>query len=92
MAPKSKDHALNTSGKVRDFLAMAMLGVKSGDLAIDKASQISKLAAQLNDSLYSEAKLATLMAKSGKMPPRLGQLPIGESDVDASTDPKGAAQ
>ncbi len=90
MTQKTQDHALSTSGKVRDFLAMAMMGVKNGDLSTEKAAQIGKLAGPLHTSLYSEAKLATLTAKSGKTPPRLGTLPIGESNVDASAVVRGA--
>lgn len=56
---------------------MAIMGVKNGDLSVDKASQIHKLAGHINDSLYSEAKLAAFIAHAGGNPPTLGHLPIG---------------
>lgn len=75
--------AIQTTGQLREFLAMAILGVKNGDLSVDKASQIHKLAGHINDSLYSEAKLAAFIAHAGGNPPTLGHLPIG---ADGSVD------
>jgi hypothetical protein len=34
-----------------------MLGVKNGDLEINKATQITKMAEQITNSLYSEMKM-----------------------------------
>lgn len=77
--PQSK---ITTTGQLREFLAMSILAVKNGDMAIDKAAQIHKLAGHINDSLYSEAKLAAFVASAGGTPPNLGSLLIGASDIN----------
>ncbi len=77
--PQSK---LVTTGHLREFLAMSILAVKNGDMAIDKAAQIHKLAGHINDSLYSEAKLAAFIASAGGTPPNLGSLQIGVNEVN----------
>jgi hypothetical protein len=63
-------------GQLRKFLATAMQGVADGTLELEKASQLTKLAAQVNESFYSEAKVARLRAEAGDAMPKLGQLPI----------------
>ena len=60
---------------------MAIIGVKNGDLSVDKASQIHKLAGHINDSIYSEAKIAAFVAQDGGTPPNIGEFPIGESNL-----------
>ena len=80
-----KKLSLQTTGQLREFLAMAMIGVKNGDMTIDKASQIHKLAGQINDSIYSEAKLAAFVSQAGGTAPNLGELPLGNSNISGSS-------
>lgn len=89
---EKKKGAIQTTGEMREFLVLAMLGVKNGDLTVERAEQIQKLAGHVNDSLYSEAKLAAFIAHAGGQPPRLGELELGRSEVEGRNllPPKGA--
>ena len=68
---------IKTTGELRDFLAMMMMGVKNGDLDLDKASRITKLAGQINESFYAEVKVAKVRAEAGENMPALGGMSIG---------------
>jgi hypothetical protein len=70
---------LETTGQMRQFLANMMLGVKNGDLDLDKASRITKLAGQINESFYAETKVAKVRAEAGQEMDKLGAMKIGES-------------
>lgn len=67
---------INTTGELREFLATMLLGVKNGDLDGDKASKITKIAAQINESFYAEIKIAKVQLEAGKVANELGKLPI----------------
>jgi hypothetical protein len=69
---------LKTTGELREFLAQMLLGVKNGDLALDQASRITKMAAQINESFYSEIKIAKVQLEAGKAVADLGALPINK--------------
>ena len=58
-----------------------MLGVKNGDLDLDKASRITKLAGQINESFYAEIKVAKVRQEAGENMPSLGEMSIGGADV-----------
>jgi hypothetical protein len=68
---------IKTTGELRDFLAMMMVGVKNGDLDLDKARNITKLAGQINESLYAEVKVAKVRAEAGEVMAGLGAMKIG---------------
>ena len=70
--------AIKTTGDLREFLANCILGVKNGHLAIDKAREMTKLAAQINESFYSEIKIAKTQKEMGNQVKNLGQLPINK--------------
>jgi hypothetical protein len=55
-----------------------MLDVREGRLEVDKASVIQKIAAQVNENMYAEAKVAKLRADAGEALSGLGDLPLGE--------------
>ena len=76
MANKS----MKTTGELRDFLATMMVGVKNGDLDIEKARNITKLAGQINESFYAEVKVAKVRAEAGEVIPKLGMMDIGTHD------------
>lgn len=70
---------IKTTGELRDFLVDMILGVKSGDIDLDKASRITKLAGQINESFYAEIKIAKVRAEAGAVMTDIGAMPIGLS-------------
>lgn len=76
----SANKTIRTTGELRDFLAVMMVGVKNGDLDLDKASRITKLAGQINESFYAEIKVAKIRAESGEAMEKLGNMPVGAND------------
>ena len=72
--------SIQTTGQLRDFLASMMVGVKNGDLDIDKASRITKLAGQINESLYAEVKVAKVRLEAGIAMGALGAMKVGEAE------------
>ena len=71
---------IKTTGELRDFLANMMLGVKNGDLDLDKASRITQLAGQINESFYAEIKVAKVRAEAGAAMVDLGAMPVGANE------------
>lgn len=78
---QEKSQGIKTTADLRKFLANAMLGVRDGSLNIHQASQITKLAAQINESIYAEIKTTAVMAVMGKESAQLGELALGEAVV-----------
>jgi uncharacterized protein YciU (UPF0263 family) len=76
----SGNKTLKTTGQLRDFLANMMLGVKNGDLELDRARNITKLAAQINESFYAEIKVAKVRAEAGELMPVFGEMSVGSAD------------
>jgi hypothetical protein len=68
---------LQTTGQLREFLVDMAIGVKNGVLDLDKASRITKLAQQINESFYSEIKIARIQREAGIAAADLGELKIG---------------
>jgi len=68
---------IKTTGQLRDFLVNMMLGVKNGHLDLDKASRLTKLAQQINESMYAEIKTAKIRAEAGESMSKIGQMKIG---------------
>lgn len=70
---------IKTTGELREFLATMMVGVKNGDLDLDRASRITKLAGQINESFYAEVKVAKVRAEAGEQMQELGSMNVGKS-------------
>lgn len=70
---------IETTGQLRHMLANAAKGVLNGDLDIDRALALHKIAKNISDSLYSETKIAMFRHEIGDTIERFGQLPIGEA-------------
>lgn len=68
---------IRTTGELRDFLVTMMVGVKNGQLEVDKASRITKLAAQITENMYAEIKVAKVKGEAGTMQHKFGELPVG---------------
>jgi hypothetical protein len=69
---------IRTTGELREFLVGMMIGVKNGDVKVDEAARITKLAAQIHESFYSEIKIAKVQIESGQSAASLGNLPINQ--------------
>lgn len=67
---------ISNTGELRDFLTMMMVGVKNGDTKIDEARTIVKLAEKVNESYYSELKVAQVNLQLGVKVVELGKLAI----------------
>lgn len=71
---------LKTTGQLRMMLANAAKGVLNGDLDIDRAMALHKLAKNISESLYSETKIAIFSHEIGTDIPKMGDLSLGGSD------------
>jgi hypothetical protein len=69
---------VKTTGQLRTMLANAAKGVMQGELAIDKAIALHKLAKNISESLYSETKIRMFHTEVGQTVERLGELELGD--------------
>ena len=67
---------LKTTGDLRRFMADTMLEIKNGTVEEGVARNLIKMSAQLNESFYSEAKIAKLKLEAGEAMDKFGQLSI----------------
>lgn len=65
---------------MRTFLADTLIGLKNGHMEPDIASRITKMAAQINESLYAEIKVARVIGEMGKEAATFGNLGLGEKN------------
>ena len=74
---------VRTTGQLRTMLANAAKGVLNGDLEIQRAEALHKLAKNISESLYSETKIAMFRNEVGQEIERFGELNLGDpSDED----------
>lgn len=66
-----------TTGQLRMMLANAAKGVMNGDMNIESALALHKLAKNITESLYSETKIAMFQHEIGKEIPKMGEMEIG---------------
>lgn len=73
--------APTTSGELREYLSGLIIGLDNGSVEPEKARHIIKAAAQINESFYSEIKVAKVMLEAGKSADvaAFGNLAIGGS-------------
>ena len=69
--------AIETAGDLRKFLCQSINSVANGTMDISKAREITKLAGQVNESFYSEVKVARLKIDMQKTADEMGALPVG---------------
>jgi hypothetical protein len=67
---------ISNTGQLREFLANMLLGVKSGDIKVDEARTMVKLAEKVNESYYAELKVAQVNLQLGRKVAELGKLEI----------------
>jgi len=77
---KNANNEIKTTGQLRAMLANAAKGVLNGDLDIERATALHKIAKNISESLYSETKSAMFAHEIGKEVPDMGSLKLGESD------------
>ena len=73
---------VKTTGQLRTLLANAAKGVLNGDLEIQKAEAIHKLAKNISESLYSETKIAMFRNEVGQAVEKFGELALGDPNDD----------
>lgn len=56
---------------------MMMVDVQNGDLDLDKAGKITKLAGQINENFYAEIKVAKVRLEAGENMPKFGEMILG---------------
>lgn len=71
---------IKTTGQLRTALANAFKGVLNGDLEVDKAIALHKIAKNISESLYSETKIAIFSHDIGKEVPEMGSLLLGDPE------------
>lgn len=76
---------IKTAGDLRGFLAEVMQDIRGGQIDAEQAGAISKVAAQINNSLATEVNTALRLAQMGKDQPVAGSLLIGNAN-----DPRDA--
>lgn len=67
---------LETSGDLRRLMKNLLVGLMQGDIGPDIAAGCIKACEQINVSLYSEIKNATILLQLGRDVPELGDLPL----------------
>jgi hypothetical protein len=78
---QNESNELKTTGQLRVMLANAAKNVLNGTLDIERATALHKLAKNISESLYSETKIAMFSHEIGTNIPKMGDLPLGGSDV-----------
>lgn len=58
---------IKTTGQLRAFLSDTITKVSTGEIGLEEASRITKLAAQVNESFYSEIKIAKTKWEMGQI-------------------------
>ena len=71
---------IKTAGDLRGFLADVMIGIRAGSIDSSQAMAISKVAAQINQSLSVEVNTALQLERMGKDAPVAGSMLIGRAD------------
>lgn len=71
---------IETTGDLRDFLSKMLVGIKNGDIDVSKAAQITKMAAQINESFYSEVKVTQTLDAAKRETAIVGKLLIGGNE------------
>ena len=71
---------ITTAGDLRDFLCSSINMVANGTMDIAKAREVTKLAGQVNESFYSEVKVARLQIDMDREVKKLGTLEINNDN------------
>lgn len=69
---------IKTTGQLRQLLANAVKGVMNGDLEVEDAMAVHKLAKNISESLYSETKIAMFRNEVGQTIEKFGEMKLGD--------------
>lgn len=72
---------IKTTGQLRAFLSETIERLRAGLVDADTAGKITKMAGQINESFYSETKVAKTHLEMGLEVAKLGDLQIGGVDA-----------
>ena len=65
---------IKTTGELRRFLCDALVKIENGAMDAQTAKEISKMSAQINESLYAEVKVAKIKIELGENAGKFGSL------------------
>jgi len=68
---------ITNTGELREFLCSAINSVANGTFDVNKAKEVTKIAAQINESLYAEVKVAKTQIELGNEAAKFGDLVLG---------------
>lgn len=71
---------ITNTGELREFLLSAINGVANGSFDVHKAKEITKIAAQVNENLYAEVKVAKTQIELGNEAAKFGALNLGTEE------------
>lgn len=75
---KNATKSIKTTGQLRTLLANAAKGVVNGDMDIERASALHKIAKNISESLYSETKIAMFRHEIQQPMEKFGELALGD--------------
>ncbi len=75
---KKSTKEIRTTGQLRAMLVNAAKGVVNGDMDLDRAMALHKIAKNISESLYSETKIAMFRHEVGESASKFGELPLGD--------------
>ena len=73
---------IKTTGDLRKYLLSTITLVGNGIIDTDKARNITKLAAQINESLYAEVKVAKTKLELWQEADKIGELKLADFTDD----------
>lgn len=75
---------ITNTGNLRRSLAKAFEDLESGSKKVETVRELGRIAGRINDSLYSETKIAAMRREVGEQPAALGNLRLGPPSPDAA--------
>lgn len=71
---------IKNTGELREFLSNMLMGIKEGVIDGEKARNMTKMAAQINESFYAKIKIAKVRMEAGQALAELGSLPLNKAE------------
>lgn len=77
-----QEKEIKTTGQLREVLATAIKAVINGEMPVNDAITVHKLAKNISESLYSETKIAMFRSETGGAVEAFGELALGDPNDD----------
>lgn len=77
---------IKTAGEMRGFLAEVMVDIRNGKIKAQEASAISKVAAQINQSISTEIAAAIQLERLSGQNAKAGSMVITDSLIEQTVD------